>query len=89
MVHLATLFSSAILAASLIPSVVVAAPIQSSTFEEGLVERELSLPSRGYADTPMRGSVSSAHKRDLVSRAETEELRVPSFQQTGLAWINH
>ncbi|KAH6902142.1 hypothetical protein BKA70DRAFT_1567997 [Coprinopsis sp. MPI-PUGE-AT-0042] len=62
MVHLATLLSTAVIATSLIPSVVLAVPIQSSASEEGLVEREPSLPSH------------VGHKRELIARFESEEL---------------
>ncbi|KAH6902140.1 hypothetical protein BKA70DRAFT_1567995 [Coprinopsis sp. MPI-PUGE-AT-0042] len=66
MVYLVTLLSTAILATSLIPSVVVAVPIQSSASEEGLVEREPSHHLHGYAASPIRGSVSARHKRELT-----------------------
>ena len=64
MVHLATILSTTAVVASLVPSIVVAAPIQSSS-EEGLVEREPFLPLLGL----IGGAVSmfKGRKRDLES----------------------
>jgi len=64
MVHLATVLSTTAVVASLVPSIVVAVPIQSSS-SEGLVEREPFLPLLGL----IGGAVSmfKGRKRDVQS----------------------
>ncbi|KAH6902139.1 hypothetical protein BKA70DRAFT_1307344 [Coprinopsis sp. MPI-PUGE-AT-0042] len=76
MVQLTTVVSTLLVATSLIPSVVVAVPIQSSPLEAGLTKRE---PSHRYADSPIRGAVIGGHKRELeheelIARLEADEL---------------
>jgi hypothetical protein len=78
MVHLATILSTTAVVASLVPSVVVAVPIQSSASEEGLVEREPFLPLLGLAAGAI-GSIFKGRKRDLeneelIARYDAEDL---------------
>jgi len=65
MVHLATILSTTAVVASLVPSIVVAVPIQTSASEEALVEREPFLPLLGL----IGGAVSmfKGRKRDVQS----------------------
>jgi len=98
MVHLATVLSTSAVVASLVPSIVVAAPIQASASEEGLVEREPFFPLLGLAAGAI-GSIFKGRKRDLseddldlISRLSSDELTdlmerspEPFFPLLGLA----
>lgn len=66
MVHLATILSTTAVVATLVPSVVVAVPIQASASEEGLVEREPFLPLLGLGISAV-SSIFRKRKRDLES----------------------
>jgi hypothetical protein len=80
MVHLATILSTTAVVASLVPSIVVAVPIQASASEDGLVEREPFLPLLGLAASAV-GSIFKSRRRkrdleddELIARFDTEDL---------------
>jgi fumarate reductase subunit D len=77
MVQLATILSTSVLVASLAPSVVVAAPIQSSASEDGLVEREPFFPLLFGAASAVGSLFKGRRKRDM----EDVELDARDFDE--------
>jgi hypothetical protein len=80
MVHLATILSTTAVVASLVPSIVVAVPIQASASEDGLVEREPFLPLLGLGISAVSSIFKSRRRKrdledeELIARFDAEDL---------------